>query len=116
MTGDFLDCDACQTNFTLTERRCFGCGWLPPGEHIAGDRPYPEASVCPGYTTRMPEVCEAARARSWAGRGGLVPLYGSRPLPQVALDAIDMLENAINEVEARTYRERRAEAEAQREG
>lgn len=45
----------------------------------------------------------------WSKRGGIAPLYGVRPLPQVALDAIDILESAINTVEARTFRERRDE-------
>lgn len=55
---------------------------------------------------RLPEVMEAQRARSWCARGGLVPLYGSRPLPQVALDAIDILEGAVNQFEAKEWREK----------
>ncbi len=75
-----------------------------------GMRPFPEASVCPGYTTRLPEVIEAARALTWSKRGGLAPVYGPGRLPQVAIDAIDILESNINAVEARTFRERRKAA------
>lgn len=76
-------------------------------QHIAGDRPFPEATVCPGYTTRLPEVFEAARALVWTKRGGLVPLYGSTQLPPAAVNAIDFLDSRCNEVEARTMREDR---------
>jgi len=55
----------------------------------------------------MPEVIEAARALSWQRRGGLIPLYGNRQLPSVFTEAVDILESARNEVEARTDRERR---------
>jgi hypothetical protein len=108
LPGDFLDCDTCTDALT---RRCFGCGWLPESEWLAGDRPFPEASVCPGYSTRLPEVIEAARALSWQKRGGLLPLYGNRRLPDVAADAMDILEGARNEAEAAHYREMRQERE-----
>jgi len=106
MPGDFLDCETCTDPHT---RRCLGCGFLPSTQHLAGDRPFPEATVCPGYLVRLPEVVEAARARSWTKRGGLTPLYGSKKLPMVALDAIDILESAANEQEARSFRERQEE-------
>jgi hypothetical protein len=105
--GDFLDCDTCPK----PERRMLGCGWLRASDHLAGDRPFPEASVCPGYTTRFPEVQEAARALIWAKRGGVAPLYGSGQLPSVLIDAIDILDSARNDVEAETYREMRRDRE-----
>jgi hypothetical protein len=96
---DFLDCDACLVTTTEQERACLGCGFLPKEGWLLGDRPFPEASVCPGYSTRIPEVYEAARALSWSKRGGLVPLYGVRKLPPAAVDAIDILEGAASKVE-----------------
>lgn len=109
--GDFLDCDTCLGEYPLETRRCFHCGWLREDEWLTGDRPFPEASVCPGYSTRLPEVAEAARALSWSKRGGLAPVYGVRKLPQVAIDAIDIIEVARSEVEAKHYRELRRERE-----
>lgn len=70
-------------------------------------RPFAEASVCPGYTSSMPEVFEAARAMSWTKRGGLAPLYGNGELPPAATEAIDILESAAGQVERRILREAR---------
>ncbi len=106
LPDDFLDCDRCPDTLA---RRALGCGWLPESERVASDRPFPEASVCPGYTTRLPEVMEAARAMSWTKRGGLVPLYGNERLPPVAIDAIDVLEGACNEAERDAMRAQREE-------
>jgi DNA-binding LytR/AlgR family response regulator len=61
-------------------------------------------------------VAEAQRARSWSQRGGLVPLYGHRQLPPVALEAIDLLEAWANQVDIRTARERQRELTRDREG
>jgi hypothetical protein len=104
---DFLDCDDCLVNKTEHDRRCFGCGFMPRHRHLPGMQPFPEASVCPGYTSSMPEVLEAARAKSWTARGGLVPLYGAVELPPIATEAIDVLEGAANVVERRVLREAR---------
>jgi hypothetical protein len=84
---------------TEQERSCLGCGFIAESKRTPGMRPFPEASVCPGYAARLPEVAEAARALSWSKRGGLVPLYGNRELPQCALDAVDILDAAASKVE-----------------
>ena len=67
-------------------------------------RPFPESTVCPGYSVRLPEVSEAARAFSWSKRGGLVPLYGARELPRCAVDAIDILDSSASAVERAAIR------------
>ncbi len=109
LPGDFLDCDACPPD-PIT-RRCLGCGFVPSSEWLVGDRPFPEAGVCPGYSTRLPEVIEAARALSWQKRGGVAPLYGNVQLPGVAIEALDILEGARNEAESEHYREQARERE-----
>lgn len=101
---DFLDCDTCLVTATEQERACLHCGLMDPARHIGGMVPFPEAGVCPGYTTRFPEVYEAARALSWSKRGGLVPLYGVRRLPPAAVDAIDVLDGAASKVERELMR------------
>ncbi len=108
--ADFLDCDTCP----VPERPALRCGWLSESRHSSGGDPYPEASVCPGYLVRLPEVIEAARALSWQKRGGLVPLYGNRALPPAATDALDVLEGARNEAEAARFREMAREREQDR--
>ncbi len=83
------------------------CGFIVPAKRLAGLRPFDEAAVCPGYTTRLPEVFEAARALSWTKRGGLGSLYGEGALPPCAVEAIDVLESSANTVERRVLREAR---------
>lgn len=100
----FLDCESCLVTATEETRACLHCGFLPQRQWLEGDRPYPEASVCPGYSIRLPEVLEAARALAWSKRGGLVPLYGVRRLPPAAVDAIDILDGAASKVERELMR------------
>lgn len=104
----FLDCNDCLDDGI--SRQCLRCGFLPPSQHMDGMRPYPEASVCPGYSTRIPEVIEASQALAWSKRGGLTPLYGPRRLPSVAAEAITILDGHVNATERQMVRERREEA------
>lgn len=90
------------------------CGFVPPEEHQTGLVAFPECEVCPGYSSRLPEVIEAARALSWSKRGGVTPLYGSRELPACAVDAIDVLEGAANKVERATLRAARDDVDGPR--
>lgn len=110
----FLDCDSCLVTATETERASLHCGYLPASEHLDGLRPYPECSVCPGYSIRLPEVYEAARALSWSKRGGLVPLYGARELPGCAVDAIDILDAAAGKAERDAIRRERERVDGAR--
>lgn len=103
----FLDCDTCLVTATETERASLHCGYLPQAEWLDDLRPFPECATCPGYSTRLPEVAEAARALSWSKRGGLVPLYGTRELPACAVDAVDILDAAANKVERDAIRAQR---------
>jgi hypothetical protein len=93
---------------TEETRACLGCGFLERSKHLAGERPFPEAEVCPGYSTRLPEVLEASRALAWSNRGGIVPLYGNRELPPAFLDAVDCLGAAASKVERDIMRDARS--------
>lgn len=75
-----------------------GCGFEP--RHPRAAPPVPagyegDVSVCPGYSTGLPEVAETVMFRpSWT-KGYLAEHIGDAPTP-VALDAQNALEGAIN--------------------
>lgn len=55
-------------------------------------------TVCPGYTTSLPEVHEAAMARKWAERGMLKDREDG-DVSTLMFAAIDLLDVGISEVE-----------------
>lgn len=85
-------------------RQLIGCGFEPPpprrfAKHVTtwfglgyrGDVP----TVCPGYSTKLPEVIEIARARLHWSKGNL-PVFADDPLHPVAI-GIEILESSSNE-------------------
>jgi hypothetical protein len=79
-------------------RQALGCGWLPrttlvriqPFVH-QGDRH--EYTTCPGYTTKLPEVKEAAEARMHAKNNMFGAFVRDEPHENL-LTAIRVLEAA----------------------
>jgi hypothetical protein len=63
---------------------------LPPGA--------PESTVCPGYSTSLPEVFEAGRALCWRKDSQLRELYDQRITPRLR-DAMDIFNLEIRRVE-----------------
>lgn len=107
----FLSCEEC--TLPAFERRLYRCGWIPESERIDEPmRPFAEfgATVCPGYTTTIPEVIEASRLLVWANRGELRSYVGERRLPAGAMDAIDILDGEVKAVEREILNRRRDEA------
>lgn len=76
-------------------RAAWGCGWLPASERTGPGMAPPqaqiEASVCCGYTIRLPEVFEAARALAWRRDGQVREFYGDDEITDIAKDAIDAM-------------------------
>jgi hypothetical protein len=109
-----------------TTRASWWCGWLPRKEWITkslqglaagpplpsafpasllegqGDEPFP--SVCPGYSTILPAVSEAARALSWRKEGMLSEFFDGEPLNEVVKDALDILAEQVALVERHAIR------------
>lgn len=68
-------CDSCQRAYSREDRKRLKCGWIPETEWVpkekrertwgavAGSGFIPQ--YCPGYTTRLAKVQEAARAWGW---------------------------------------------------
>lgn len=81
--------------------------WQPPIGKL-GYRHRPLPTICAGYTTRLPEVTEAARARGWAIKGQLDVFLGGERANENLLAYVDILDIEINamEVWAVTPRER----------
>ena len=91
------------------ERQYRGCGheprlddhvrltvWQPPsGNERAGYRG-PEMTVCPGFTTRLPEVVETAMARRHWEHGNLASVGHT----EESLDAIVILDSQYSHLEA----------------
>ncbi len=97
---------------TMTEdqRQLMGCGLLPPPAESrrrylqiwnGGSLPNykgPEPTVCPGYSTSLPEVIEVARAhRHWSK--GNYQVAGREPNDPLVI-SIEILDGATNEFQA----------------
>lgn len=97
---------------TRQNRQGRGCGYeppAPPGMRVMpwqpplsrlGYRHRPLPTICAGYTTRLPEVQEAARARAWANRGQLDVFLGGERANENLLAHIDILDAEVGAMEA----------------
>jgi hypothetical protein len=77
------------------------CGWEPS---VSSARPWqpegytgPELTTCPGYTTRLPEVTDAAEARFYLNKGSLSSLIRGE-LTENTRTSIAVLEGAEADV------------------
>jgi hypothetical protein len=92
---------------TQQSRQQLGCGFEPlPGENMPKPIPWigcgydgARPPVCSGYTTKMPEVIEAARAwRHW-NKGELLSFTRTEPARPLT-DSIEIFDNAVSECQA----------------
>ncbi len=109
--GWYLTCDDCTLD--SAHRRFFRCGWLPANERTGGMGEYPGATICPGYTTSLPDVEEAYRALSWRRDGQLGELYDV-PLTSLLRICVDLADLAVKKQERDALREQKQRLEAQR--
>jgi len=58
----------------------------------------PKPTVCPGYTTQLPEVIEGARARLYWSKGELSAFCDGAPPTDALRYAIEIAESAIADV------------------
>jgi hypothetical protein len=94
-------CEKCMQTTNADTRRMMGCGyepklagavpWSPPG--WTGARP----SVCPGYSTSLPQVAEIAIARVHWSKGSLRDAVG-KPTQEL-LDGVVELEAAYTQAQ-----------------
>jgi len=107
LADQWLDCNACIRWNAKASRASMACGWLPKVEHTGpppapwvGAHSAPKLTVCPGYSTSLPEVHEAVRASQWAERGLLREFYQDEELTPLVFDAIDVINSSSGAVES----------------
>ncbi len=91
-----------------TIRQTMGCAYeapAPVGLRVDLPRPIPpdrdlKITTCPGYTTRLPEVIEVARARLHWSKGGPAGIGINNWAESPLCAAIEVLEGASNEVQS----------------
>ena len=133
-----FDCSHCQRTTTVEVRRRMLCGLVPstewPTRECTGDDPGDPVcrceycllrrgrmvpgcdllpTVCPGYSHRLPQVQQAARAHFWATECG--GRHRWKPT-EFMLDLIELFQGARVHAEAYELRERHEEAKRKRHG
>lgn len=106
-SADF-DCAKCKEMNGRLARQHMRCGYevpidgaQPPWSPVMLDAAHQgEYTLCPGYTTKLPEVIEVVRLRMHAKMGSLsLFMHGGEPT-EAATVGIEILEGAANEVQA----------------
>lgn len=104
LIGHKTSCETCMESMTTEQRQLDGCGLAPlaPERLLRFVKPSiglgysgPGPTVCPGYSTALPEVIEAARARLHWSKGGPAAIgvtdWQDDPLSM----AVEILDNEI---------------------
>lgn len=114
---EWMDCNACIRRTNEKTRALQGCGWLPKedrGDQFVQPDGFPQPTICPGYSIRLPEVLEVARARAWRKDGQLRELYDGKPLTDLLKFYIDMMGAAEKDAENHRYRQIRKKSSTNR--
>lgn len=96
---DYDSCDACRAEVPAESRRDYACGYEPTTGpcRLRLEGAGIEPTVCPGYSTSLPETIEIARGWSWAERGCLRDFCGGPPTDAMLL-GVELFGGAINEL------------------
>jgi hypothetical protein len=102
LVGAQSKCETCMETQTNEQRQILGCGYVAPLDesrrrHIpiwqGGSLPNykgPKTTVCPGYSTALPEVIETVRAhRHWSKGNYQVADREPRDAQVIALEIFD---------------------------
>jgi hypothetical protein len=100
------DCEKCMQAYTKPIRQGWACGYEPPAPEGAiveawsglgyrGDRP----TICPGYTTTLPETIEIARAWKWWVKGELAAYVDGAPVSHPLKMGIEIFDGAVGALE-----------------
>lgn len=100
------NCETCMQTSATIYRQSIGCGYEPPAPrevhvivHVPRGWKHERPEVCPGYTTKLPEVIEVARARLHWSKGALAVALDGEPAHDMLLVGIELLESSSNECE-----------------
>ncbi len=106
LVGDKSNCETCMQKLSTDQRQLEGCGYEPtPEAHLMSFvRPAvglgykgPDLTACPGYSTALPEVLEAARARMHWEKGGPLAIGVTDWQDDPLANAVEILESEIGE-------------------
>lgn len=107
LLGPLSDCEQCMSTRASSTRQLLGCGYEPPPADALAPmvQPWsglgyegPAPTVCPGYSTNLPEVAEVNRAHFHWSKGALGLLH---PAPTDALlRGVEVLDIANGNVRA----------------
>jgi hypothetical protein len=102
------DCETCMQGNDPQTRQAMGCGYEPPVELApsvwcppsgrAGYQGRPP-TVCPGYTTKLPEVREAVQAHAHWNKGAIVSYCGGEHPSEELLQAVVILDGERSALE-----------------
>lgn len=104
------DCEKCMQATTQQNRQGRGCGyeprpaglrvmpWQPPLNKLGYKHALP--TICAGYTTRLPEVTEIARAHTHWQKGELVSFLGGEQPTELVKGYLEVLDAELSAVEA----------------
>ena len=108
LLGAKSKCETCMESLSEDQRQLAKCGYAPPltdsrapfadawhGLGYSGPKP----TVCPGYSTSLPETIEIARARLHWSKGSLREFCGGQSTDALML-GIEICEGAINECQS----------------
>ena len=95
-----MDCPTCQEHQTDADRAALRCGWMRASDWRTEELSPHQEEVCPGYTTQLPDVIEAARLLQWRNHGGLAALVDELPLSPRAATCVDILDASVREIES----------------
>lgn len=107
-------CEACRETRPAHVRQLWRCAYEAPVDHgqawngLGYDGPDPQ--TCPGYTTRLPETIELARAWRWWDKGQLDRFIGQGgELTDGARIGIELFEGQVRALESFIIKEQRDE-------
>lgn len=117
------DCATCTRERDQYTRQLLGCGWEPapapqlrpfvrapipegaerpplPDDHPIDRPPPPWPTVCPGYSTSLPETIEIARAWNHWTKGSLRDFCGSRPAVAI-VEGVELFDAWVNDLKTK---------------
>ncbi len=99
------DCETCMRTTSIQTRRELGCAYEPALERATPWTPRYwvdkdlAATVCPGYTTTLPEVAEVVEAFPQWEKGALTEHLDGEPPTRALLDLLRVMKAGISEFE-----------------
>lgn len=96
------DCENCKASMTRSARRAIACGYeVESAGALAWDHRVHKGNapaVCAGYTCKLPEVVEIARAYAHWENGSIESFCDGAP-PELVQIALEVLAGSVREIE-----------------